>query len=114
MPIPRSSEMRYMEQTSELHRAGNGSGSHHPEWKMSTAHRASVRGPRRAWSPWWEMNPHTNMAVAPPSKARFEKIELFQITAPQQSSGIFIEIQKYLLPKSLKLAMPGMQRIRDR
>lgn len=80
------------DQTSESHRAGTSSGSHQPEWKMFIAHRASVRGPRRISSPWWEINPLINMAVASPSKARFENSELFQITVPEQSSRIFIEI----------------------
>lgn len=80
------------EQTSESHRAGTSSGSHQPEWKMVIAHRASVRGPRRVSSPWWEINRLINMAVALPSRARFENIELFQITVPEQSSRVFIEI----------------------
>lgn len=74
------------EQTSESHRAGTSSGSHPPEWKMFTVHKASVRGPRRVLSPWWEINPLINMAMASPSKARLENIGLFQITVPEQSS----------------------------
>jgi hypothetical protein len=71
------------EKNSESQRAGTSAGSHQPEWKMFIAHRASVRGPRRGSSPWWEINPLINMAVALPSKARFKNTELSQITIPE-------------------------------